>query len=181
MSGVWSLDEDNDNPEQEDGGDVQVGKRIAVTNLDWDSIGAVDLYALFSSLCSQRSSSMQIEKVEIYPSLFGIERMKRDSLYGPSAEMFKKKSLTDAKIEKIKAKREYQSDDEFELNENADGENLAQLRKYEVNKMKYYYAVIHCNTKKTANRLIEENQGLEFELTNIKLNMSCVADDLEFP
>ena len=49
-------------------------------------------------------------------------------------------------IAKIKEKKEFQSDDEFELNENADGENLAQLRKYEVNKMKYFYAVVHCNS-----------------------------------
>ena len=58
---------------------------------------------------------------------------------------------------------------------------MAQLRKYEVNKMKYYYAVVHCNSKKCANRIMEENNGMELELTNIKLNMSCVADDLKFP
>ena len=51
--------------------------------------------------------------------------MKNDALYGPSPEMFKKKALTEAKIAKIKEKKEFQSDDEFELNENADGENLA--------------------------------------------------------
>ena len=50
---------------------------------------------------------MQIEKVSIYPSLFGIEQMKNDALYGPSPEMFKKKSLTDSKIKKIKEKKEY--------------------------------------------------------------------------
>ena len=76
---------------------------------------------------------------------------------------------------------EYISDDDFKLNENDDGEDLAQLRKYEVNKMRYYFAIVHCNSVKTATRLIEENQGLEFELTNIKLNMSCVDDDLVFP
>ena len=47
--------------------------------------------------------------------------------------------------------------------------------------MKYYYAIVYCNSIKAASRLIDENQGLEFELTNIKLNLSCVADDLTFP
>ena len=36
---------------------------------------------------------------------------------------------------------EYISDDDFKLNENDDGEDLAQLRKYEVNKMRYYFAM----------------------------------------
>ena len=52
-----------------------VGKRIAVKQLDWDSISAVDLFSLFQSFCSVSgsSSSMAIEKVEIYPSKFGKE------------------------------------------------------------------------------------------------------------
>lgn len=42
MSGVWSLGSQADDDEQPEA-DVKVGKRIAVTNLDWDSLGAVDL------------------------------------------------------------------------------------------------------------------------------------------
>ena len=33
---------------------------------------------------------------------------------------------------------------------------MAQLRKYEVQKMNYFYAVVYCNTRKTANKIIEE-------------------------
>jgi len=52
LSGVWS-----DLSEPADDGvvvlqqDAQVGKRLAVTNLDWDSISAVDLLVLFTSFC----------------------------------------------------------------------------------------------------------------------------------
>ena len=73
------------------------------------------------------------------------------------------------------------SDDDFELNENDDGENMAQLRKYEVQKMNYYYAVVYCNSRKTANKIIEEYQDFEFELTNIRLNLYCVPDDMVLP
>ena len=52
---------------------------------------------------------------------------------------------------------EYISDDDFKLNENDDGEDLAMLRKYEVNKMKYFFAIVYCNSIKAASRLIEEN------------------------
>ena len=62
-----------------------VGRRLALNKMDWDTISAIDLLALFSSLCS---GDKVVHKVEIYPSLFGIERMKRDSIYGPPAEIF---------------------------------------------------------------------------------------------
>ena len=46
---------------------------------------------------------------------------------------------------------------------------MASLRKYEVNKMKYYYAVVCCDKKKTCGRIYDEFNGFELELTNIKL------------
>ena len=46
--------------------------------------------------------------------------------------------------------------------------------------MKYYYAVIHCNSKKTATKLYDEYNGYEFELSNIPLNLSFISDDLVF-
>jgi hypothetical protein len=50
ISGVWSdLDEPADAAVAKE--DAQVGKRLAVTNLDWDSISSVDLFVLFSSFC----------------------------------------------------------------------------------------------------------------------------------
>ena len=73
------------------------------------------------------------------------------------------------------------SDDEFQLDENDDGYNMAQLRKYEVNKMKYYYAVVVCDRKKTANKIYSEYNGFELELTNLKLTLAFIPDEMEFP
>mmetsp|Transcript_22202 Transcript_22202/g.29707 ORF Transcript_22202/g.29707 Transcript_22202/m.29707 type:complete len:83 (+) Transcript_22202:157-405(+) len=47
--------------------------------------------------------------------------------------------------------------------------------------MNYFYAVVYCNSKKTASRIIEENQDMELELTNIRLNLYIVPDELELP
>lgn len=58
---------------------------------------------------------------------------------------------------------------------------MAQLRKYEVDKMKYFYAVVTCDKKKTANKIYNEYNGFELELTNLKLTLSFVPDDMEFP
>ena len=83
--------------------------------------------------------------------------MERDILYGPPKEMFaQKKGKMSRKAARRESKKEYTSDDDFKLNENDDGENMALLRKYEVQKMNYYYAVVHCNTKKTASKVMKE-------------------------
>jgi len=189
MSGVWSDLDDKDaaaadgearaeNPEVDRS---QLGKRLAVQNLDWDSIGVVDLFALFSSFCQANPATMDIDRVQIYPSLYGMEQMKNDLLYGPPKEMFKESKKKNKRRKKTAEDREFESDDEYRLNEHADGENMAQLRKYEVNKMKYFYGVVHCNSKKTAAKIYEEYNGFELELTNLRLTLAFIPDDLEFP
>ena len=109
--------------------------------------------------------------------------MERDTLYGPPKEIFKSKEgkKLSKKAKRRDAKSEYIQDDDFELDEHDDGENMAQLRKYEVQKMNYFYAIVYCNSSKTAAKIIEENQDLELELTNIRLNLYCVPDDLKLP
>ena len=62
-----------------------VGKRLALNKQDWDNITAEDLFAIFSTLTK---SDHLVTKIEIYPSLFGIERMAHDSRYGPPKEIF---------------------------------------------------------------------------------------------
>lgn len=49
---------------------VEVGKRLALTNMDWDNITATDILQLFNSFCK---GDMFISQVQIFPSLFGIE------------------------------------------------------------------------------------------------------------
>lgn len=58
--------------------------------------------------------------------------------------------------------------------------NQSKLREYEVQKMRYYYAVVHCNSPQTANYLYDEFNGFEFENTNIRLSMSLIPDDVKF-
>jgi hypothetical protein len=58
---------------------------------------------------------------------------------------------------------------------------MARLRKYEVNKMKYYFAFVTCSKRKVAAKIHDEFNGFELELTNLRLNLSLVPDDLEAP
>lgn len=87
-SNIWSdveNKEDGQLAQAEEVEDLEAGHRLALTNMDWDNLNATDILALFTSLCK---GDMIIEKVEIYPSLFGLEQMKKDTLYGPPKELF---------------------------------------------------------------------------------------------
>lgn len=111
--------------------------------------------------------------------------MKRDSLYGPPKEMFNTKSKMKEKRRRMKhgskSKNDNEQDefseDEFALNEMDDGKQMALLRKYEVNKLKYFYAIVTCDTKRTANSIVAEYDNFEFELTNMRLSLSLVPDE----
>jgi hypothetical protein len=135
-SNVWSEEEGAEKDAAAD--QVQPGLRLALTNMDWDNLNATDILALFSSLCK---GDMLVKKVEIYPSLFGLEQMKKDTLYGPPKELF-----AEEEGKKPKKKRHPSAGNELEEREAEDAFNQNQLRKYEIQKMKYFYAVAHCNS-----------------------------------
>lgn len=73
-------------------GDYATGepsRRLAIQDLDWDHIRAVDLMAVAQSFCPVEG---KIESISVYPSEFGKERMEREELEGPPKELFTKTS-----------------------------------------------------------------------------------------
>lgn len=180
---VW--DADTGIPYEETANEKGLGNRIALNKMDWDSISAVDLLALFQGLCS---GEKVVHKVEIFPSLFGLERMKQDALHGPPKEIFdpgeedmkKKRGYRGKKKQEDSADSSDEIMDMLEAENNPNSFNQERLRKYEIEKMKYYYAVIYCNSAKTAIFLYDEYNGYEFENTNICLNMSLIPEEIKF-
>lgn len=67
---VWEKLDKEEEEALKDEEEVEVGHRLALQNMDWDNLTAVDILAIFSSLCK---GDMLVKKVEIYPSLYGIE------------------------------------------------------------------------------------------------------------
>ncbi|XP_031562221.1 ESF1 homolog [Actinia tenebrosa] len=132
-----------------------VTSRLAVCNLDWDKITATDLFVLFSSIKGV------VKSVKIYPSEYGLERLKNEECYGPEELREQEDVIDDNNVEGSSFSRE-------------------KLRQYQINRLKYYYAVVECDSAETSNHVYEEFDGAEFELSGNLMDLRFIPDDMEF-
>ncbi|XP_055606701.1 ESF1 homolog [Uranotaenia lowii] len=140
--------------------------RLAICNLDWDRIRAVDIMVMLSSFLPRGST---ILSVTIYPSEFGKERMREEEERGPQ-ELTGRDQAIDADSDSEEPKTEE------ELKE----AQMEKLREYQLNRLKYYYAVVQCDRVETADKLYKECDGVEYESTANKLDLRFIPDDMEF-
>lgn len=196
-----SSDDDSENVEEDevfgfpeeqggDGHNVPMGKpssRLAVVNLDWDNIRAADLMAVFSSFTPGNG---RILKVSIYPSEFGKERIEREEMEGPPKEIFAQKKL-ESRAESMLL---YTGSDEEESDADEDekikksivkedlGEefNSAKLRRYQLERLRYYYAVLTCSSVSIAQAIYDAVDGTEYLTTANFFDLRFIPDDVEF-
>lgn len=167
---VWG-ELDNDAPRTEDS-----TRRLAACNMDWDRIRASDIMVLCNSFLPPDGT---ILSVTIYPSEFGKERIAEEEVKGPQ-------ELTEVKLNSDDEDDFSDSDDDSDAPErkkdNADGDDyhMEKLRQYQLNRLKYYYAVIECNSVRAADKLYAECDGLEYESTATKLDLRFIPDDMTF-
>ncbi|KAI1111791.1 hypothetical protein F5Y14DRAFT_300738 [Nemania sp. NC0429] len=207
-------DEDDQDNENEDGGavdapqpasmqrirDEQAGvefgditKRIAVVNLDWDNIKAADLMVLFSSFVPQGG---RIEKVSIYPSEFGKERMKREEVEGPPKEIFKTAAKDDDDDDDDDEGEADSGDDGSDSGDSEDEEEKIKrdmlqegddqdfdsdaLRSYQLDRLRYYYAVVICSNLSTAEKVYNACDGTEYLASSNFVDLRFIPDDVTF-
>ncbi|XP_021048699.1 ESF1 homolog [Mus pahari] len=132
----------------------EITRRLAVCNMDWDRLKAKDLLALFNSF---KPKGGVVFSVKIYPSEFGKERMKEEQVQGP-VELL---SIPEDAPEKDWASRE-------------------KLRDYQFKRLKYYYAVVECDSPETASKIYEDCDGLEFESSCSFIDLRFIPDDITF-
>lgn len=152
---------DNDAARSDD-----VSCRLALCNMDWDRVRAADLFILFDSFKPQSGS---IVSVSIYPSEFGKQRMAEEEKMGPAELKDLRGNLDDDEVA--------QSEGAFKEEEDY---NMQKLREYQINRLKYYYAVIVCDSLSTADHIYQKCDGLELETSASKIDLRFIPEDMSF-
>jgi len=180
---------------------------MAVQNMDWTNVRAVDIFTILSSF----SPPGAVKRVQVFPSDFGKERLAKEALFGPVGVWKKnKKSQTTTSSDEdedddVKV-APHQSDDEREQQQDddsigADGSNDAddiliqvdnqympndsgetdfdpeKLRAYEASRLKYYFAVVEFASSQYADIVYKEVDGMEFEHSSAAMDLRTIPVD----
>jgi hypothetical protein len=140
-----------------------------VLHLDWDRITAKDIFAMLHSFLPP---SRGLLSVTVYPSEFGKEQMASERTSGP---VVKSQSKSKGK----KSKDSLISSSSSGADAEADFDDDA-LRAYELNKLRYYYAVAEFDSAETASAVYEQCDGVEFEASSNVLDLRFIPDATTF-
>ena len=162
--------------------------RIAAVNLDWDHINSKSLYATFSSFLPTDGSG-GIKRVTIYKSEYGKQRLADEDLNGPPKEIFKGSAA--------KAGSDDDDDDDDDEDEDLDlakaskkliqenngedeGFDSTELRRYQLQRLRYYYAIVEFTNLKSAEEIYSKCDNTEFESSGNFFDLRYVPDGMEF-
>ncbi|KAG1826294.1 uncharacterized protein BJ212DRAFT_1475626 [Suillus subaureus] len=171
-------------------------RRLAVVHLDWDHVRAAYLYKIFSSLVSPaapttipasvlvppkdeksfkntKSAKATVVRgkglsVRVYPSEFGKERIAREEKEGPPVEVFKRKVENE---EDVNERAIHETGDGADYDEDA-------LRKYRLERLRYYYAIVECDTAGASVHIYNELEGTGLERSANVFDLSFVPDEM---
>ncbi|KAF8248067.1 hypothetical protein K440DRAFT_661052 [Wilcoxina mikolae CBS 423.85] len=146
-----------------------VSRRLASVNLDWDNVRAVDLMKAFSSFAP---SGGKVLKVAVYPSAFGRQRMQREEFEGPPREIFQQHKVIDAD--------ENVSEPMIVKEDKGEEFDSVKLRMYLLQRLRYYYAIVECDSEQTAQHIYENCDGAEYEATANFFDLRFVPDQTSF-
>ncbi|KAJ8394102.1 hypothetical protein AAFF_G00049070 [Aldrovandia affinis] len=125
--------------------------------MDWDRLKAKDLLALFNSF---KPKGGVVLSVKVFPSEFGKERMLAEQTQGPLELV----SLPENPEKDTEEERIYRE----------------KRRDYQFKRMRYFYAVVECDSPETAAKIYEECDGFEYESSCSVVDLRFIPDDVAF-
>jgi hypothetical protein len=163
----------------------EVTARLAAVNMDWDNIRAADIMAVANSFIP---ADGRILSVVIYPSEFGMERMQREEIEGPPREIFASTAEKDddniATLDDSPEPYESEDDEQIkkELLKESNGEEFdtKALRAYQLDRLRYYYAVITCSSPNAAKAIYDNMDGREYLSSANFFDLRFVPDETGF-
>jgi hypothetical protein len=153
----FSDEEEEDNvsdllPKEEIPLGTETTAQLAVLGCDWDHVKAVDLYMVFQSFLPPLGA---VRSVAIYPSDFGLKMMAQERVTGPDV---------------------WETSDGSNSGGAADTLSLRKLRAHEIGRLRYFFALVRCDSPQTAAALYTQLDGYEFEHSSNRLDLRFVDD-----
>lgn len=158
--------------------------RLALQNYDWSSLNAQELFFLFDSHLknsrvvgenSSNAGSGRLVKVSVYLSDFGEKRLEQERNHGPKQVFEELKQ----KYEKQGLLNNPSQTNSTEIQDMINNDPL--VRQYEIDRLKYYYAILTFDSEKAADWVYENCDGLEFEKSGMRMDLRGVPAGLKIP
>lgn len=161
-----------------------ISARLAAVNMDWDNIRASDIMAVANSFVPVDG---RIVSVSIYPSEFGMERMQREEIEGPPREIFASTAKKNKdNIAALDESNTSDSEHEDRIKQELQGDDTAEefdstaLRTYQLDRLRYYYAIITCSSANVAKAIYDNLDGREYLTSANFFDLRFVPDGTEF-
>ncbi|XP_021728228.1 pre-rRNA-processing protein esf1-like [Chenopodium quinoa] len=152
--------------------------RLAVVNMDWNQVKAVDIFMMLRSFLPKEG---QIKSVTVYPSEFGLKRMEEEAVRGPVALLGDEKKKYDEGTEDEDEDEDEDENKDDDDDDDDDEIDTEKLRAYEKSRLRYYFAVVECDSIATADYIYKACDGVEFERSSNVLDLRFIPDSMEFP
>jgi hypothetical protein len=161
-----------------------ISSRLAAVNMDWDNMRAIDIMGVANSFVP---AGGRILNVVIYPSEFGMERLQREEIEGPPREIFasSKKNKDDiAALDDMSEGSDSEADEEnktdFQNDDTGEEFDSTALRSYQMDRLRYYYAVITCSSANVAKAIYDNLDGREYLTSANFFDLRFVPDGTTF-
>ncbi|KAM7534880.1 hypothetical protein Aperf_G00000112208 [Anoplocephala perfoliata] len=158
-------------------------RRLAVLHFDWDNSNAETIFLALESFLPPGST---LEKVTIYPSEYGMRKMAEEEKHGPKDIWADSDDDNNGEVKhdaEPKANLELPTDmdaDEKKAWKYTSVQMRRRLRRYQLQRLKFFYAIAEFDSKETAAAVYEACDGVEFANTGIRFDLRFVNDEETF-